>query len=319
MKQQLRLPSNSSNVCIDPRIAYRKTNGQYTMAAIGDNAPLQGTVTVPCGQCMPCRVKKSQEWTVRMMHESYMHKESCFITLTYDDEHLPQNNSLVPEHPQKFMKLLRQIVKRQGGNKFRNLYAGEYGEESERAHYHACLFGYWPEDAVLYKTTKQGNKLYTSKTLDKAWGYKGFVTIGEFNSTTAQYVAKYITKAMLGKHADAYTTTDPDTGEVIKRYPPFQRSSRMPGLGFNFFEKNKDQLYYFDLTIIDGSPRPLPKYYDRKFRMEDKAQFEALKKKRYQKALSFAKQNPNLGTEQGLIAVKTILDQKINHKKRDFK
>lgn len=317
--QKPRLASNNSNVCIDPRIAYKKTNGQYTMAAIGDNAPLQGTVTVPCGQCMPCRVKKSQEWTVRMMHESYEHKENCFITLTYDDEHLPENNTLIPEHPKKFMKALRQIVQRQGGNKFRNLYAGEYGEESERAHYHACLFGYWPKDAVLYKTTPQGNRLYTSETLNKAWGNKGFVTVGEFNSTTAQYVAKYITKSMLGKHAEAYNRTDPESGEIIKRHPPFQRSSRMPGLGFTFFEKNKNQLYALDFTVIDGNQRSIPKYYDRKFRKEDKAQFDAVKQKRYAKAVTFAKQNPNLSTEQGLLAVQTILNQKINHKKRDFK
>lgn len=64
-------------------------------------------VTIPCGQCIGCRFEKSRQWALRCVHEASLHEENCFITLTYNPEHLPKSNSLDKSHFQKFMKRLR--------------------------------------------------------------------------------------------------------------------------------------------------------------------------------------------------------------------
>ncbi|QCS36057.1 hypothetical protein [Capybara microvirus Cap1_SP_108] len=44
---------------------------------------------MPCGQCVNCRKRIRSQWTGRMMMENLTHKASVFITLSYDDVHLP--------------------------------------------------------------------------------------------------------------------------------------------------------------------------------------------------------------------------------------
>ena len=62
---------------------------------------------LPCGQCIGCRIDYSRTWAIRCLHESKLHDENSFLTLTYDDDHLPSDLSLDKTHFQKFMKRLR--------------------------------------------------------------------------------------------------------------------------------------------------------------------------------------------------------------------
>lgn len=62
---------------------------------------------IPCGRCIGCRLNRSQGWAVRITHEASLYDRNCFITLTYDEKHLPQDGSLVKKHFQDFMKRLR--------------------------------------------------------------------------------------------------------------------------------------------------------------------------------------------------------------------
>lgn len=94
----------------------------------------------PCGQCMPCRITKRQEWTFRILMELREHPFNYFVTLTYDDECLPdadkyQGGNLDKPELQKFFKRLRKQ-----GHEFRYFAVGEYGEKSFRAHYHVIFF-----------------------------------------------------------------------------------------------------------------------------------------------------------------------------------
>ena len=61
-------------------------------------------ILLPCGQCMECRINKAREWSVRLVHEAKMHERSSFLTLTYNDDQLPVDNSLYYPHVQKFLK-----------------------------------------------------------------------------------------------------------------------------------------------------------------------------------------------------------------------
>ena len=146
-------------------------------------------VILPCGQCYACRIAKSREWASRCVMESKLHKENCFITLTYNDEHLPSDMSLQKDDFTKFIKRLRKNT----GEKIRYYACGEYGDLYQRPHFHACLFGYRPDDLVLF-SVRSGVNLYTSSTLEKAWQYRGFVTVGDVTYYSAAYGARYVLK-----------------------------------------------------------------------------------------------------------------------------
>lgn len=45
---------------------------------------------VPCGKCEACRNRKAFAWSKRLELEEHCWKYTAFVTLTYDDDHLPQ-------------------------------------------------------------------------------------------------------------------------------------------------------------------------------------------------------------------------------------
>ena len=132
---------------------------------------------------------------MRCMHEKQSHERSAFITLTYDEEHLPQDGGLDVSHFQKFMKRLR---KKRG--KVRFFHCGEYGDMKGRPHYHAILFGidFW-DDQVLVEE-KNDNPYYISAELAQLWPF-GQHRIGEVTFESSAYVARYIMKKITGKQA----------------------------------------------------------------------------------------------------------------------
>ena len=162
---------------------------------------------VPCGQCMPCRIRRRDEWAGRILLESLCHDHSVFVTLTYDPEHLPDadkypGGNLVKEDLQKFIKRFRKSIEPQ---KVRYFGCGEYGEKSQRAHYHLVVFGI--------------DLLSANTRINETW-QKGYCSVSELNPTRARYVAKYTTKRLTlpGSFSDG-------------RASEFSTMSRKPGLG----------------------------------------------------------------------------------------
>lgn len=153
-------------------------------------------VSVPCGKCLPCRVNNACSWAIRSYHEMiYSGGIGVFLTLTYDDNHLPKGSELVKKHLQNFNKRLRINLKRDNIPSFRSFFAcGEYGTKKGRPHYHELLFGYVPDDLVFYKTSYSGQPLYISDKLNRIWG-NGFVFVGLIGDGAAGYVARYQKKS----------------------------------------------------------------------------------------------------------------------------
>ena len=87
-------------------------------------------MVVPCGKCMACRVKRTMEWSVRILDEASYYKTNTFLTLTYNDENLPKDGSLSKEEVQKYLKRLRE---RLDGREIKFYAAGEYGERKRKA------------------------------------------------------------------------------------------------------------------------------------------------------------------------------------------
>lgn len=195
------------------------------------------------------------------MHEAQLHEENSFITLTYNNENLPQDNSLDVHHWQHFAKRLRHRV-----GKFRFFHAGEYGEANRRPHYHAAIFGLdFHQDRQVCKKSK-GNKLYTSPRLTDIWG-KGDVWIGNLTPDSAAYIAKYITKKITGDDAlEHYLHVNEETGEITELKPEYATQSRNPGIGNAWFEKYHDDLYPDDFAIFKEQRAKVPRYYDRKLK-----------------------------------------------------
>ncbi len=232
-------------------------------------------ITVACGQCIGCRLDKSRDWAIRCVHESQMHQDNCFITLTYNQQNLPHDGSLNKTHFQKFMKKLR----RKSNHQIRYFQCGEYGENLRRPHYHACLFGHDFADKTYFQTNNE-NELYVSEELNKTWA-KGFATIGNMTFETAAYTARYVMKKITGDDALAhYQTFDTTTGEIFQIQSEYVTMSRRPGLGKKWYEKYKDDLFPRDECIIDGRVMKPPRYYAKMYEQQEPRNYEQMKQNR---------------------------------------
>lgn len=146
-----------------------------------------GSGSVACGQCTNCRINHKLRWMGRMaLEQRYAHPgmPGAFITLTYDDEHLPPGGSLLPQD----LKVFIQALKSHLGKQERYFAVGEYGSEFLRPHWHVIHFGAFGNDAW--------DKIYR-----KCWT-KGFVQVGTAEGAVHDYVAGYITKKLDGKHQE---------------------------------------------------------------------------------------------------------------------
>jgi hypothetical protein len=225
------------------------------------------SLNLPCGRCVGCRLEKSKQWAVRVMHEASQHKENSFITLTYNDAHIPNDKSLHYKDFQLFFKRFRKRI----GKKVRFYMAGEYGENYGRPHFHACIFGYSFPDKKLWKRTPSNSFIYRSDELEALWPF-GYSSIGDVTFESAAYVARYIMQKQngdrinpkTGKQYDAvYDYIDPTTGEVIKRTPEFNKMSLKPGIGALWLDKYESDVYPHDYVVIKGKKMKVPRYYDK--------------------------------------------------------
>lgn len=214
---------------------------------------------LPCGQCIGCKLERSRQWAVRCVHEASLRDDNCMVTLTYDAEWLPKNGSLVPKDMTKFMKRLRRSIE---PRRVRFFGCGEYGELYMRPHYHLLLFGYDFPDKVRIPSVKEYPE-WTSAQLEQVWWY-GRTLIGSVTFESAAYVARYVTKKVLGRDRDAghYRYVDCETGELVELEPEFGRMSRNPGIGKSWMEQFGNEVYPSDEVISRGRSAKPPRFYD---------------------------------------------------------
>lgn len=239
-------------------------------------------VLVPCGQCIGCRLDYSRQWATRCVLESIFHEFNYFVTLTYADEHIshcyclpsvdlatgeafPSSRpSLVYRDIVLFNKRLRAFFDRELNVQGIRFYgAGEYGPLNMRPHFHVIYFNFPLPDLYPWSKNFNGDILYRSDILESLWPF-GFVTVGLVNWNTCAYVARYMTKKHKGLDSDYYV----EAGV----HPEKSVMSRMPGIGYEYFSKNKEIFYKFDEIVLPGDTvrtvRP-PKYFDRLYDIEN--------------------------------------------------
>lgn len=252
--------------------------------------PGQRTILVPCGQCVGCRLERSRQWAMRCVHEAQLHKENCFITLTYRDDALREKylhsyhkrtgspvyaGTLYKRDFQDFIRRLRRFM---GSERIAYFHAGEYGDEYRRPHYHALIFGMDWLDRLPYKT------LFTSAALERLWGH-GFCTTGALTFESAAYCARYIMKKVTGDLAARhYERTCLETGEIRGLLPEYITMSLKPAIGLEWFNQFREDVYPSDEVICRGvSTRP-PRFYDKQLKRLDPEGYAAIKAAREARA-----------------------------------
>lgn len=265
--------------CFHPLDAFQSrmpsaSTGKRTITFNSTNARDHIPIKLPCGQCVGCRLERSRQWAVRCVHEAQMHKENCFITLTFSPEELEKRTNPMSVDVRDFQLFMKRLRK-QYGQGIRFYHCGEYGEKNGRPHYHACLFGFDFPDKTLWKVCN-GNRLYISESLSKLWPH-GFSTIGDVTFESAAYVARYIMKKINGDRADD-RYFDPLTGEIIR--PEYTTMSRRPGIGKGWLEKYLSDVYPHDYVVVNGVKCKPPKYYDGVLSTERPYEFDEIKEKR---------------------------------------
>lgn len=266
---------------------------------------------------------------MRNMHEAQLHDESSFVTLTYAPEHLPAYGALVPEHFTKFIKDLKYSLselrvnpdtgrKKRYWPKLRYFMCGEYGEGLERPHYHAIIFGYWPKDAEYWKTTNTGHKLYISPSLEKIWG-RGFTPVGSVTYESAGYVSRYVMKKAKGskkspeEYLNHYERQTPD-GTLYYLPPEYARMSRRPGIGKEWYDKFKDDVYPDDEVVVQGKVLKPPRYYDKLLEEGNPELYEIIKSERMDRG----RKNWSETTPKRLATKEIVAESKIKSLRRPY-
>lgn len=182
----------------------------------------EALVPIPCGKCIGCSMDRAKEWSVRCVLEAAEHEANSFITLTYDEYHVP--SSLKKDHLSNFIKRLRS---KHPDVEIRFFGCGEYGSQNGRPHYHAIIFGYdFPDKEYLCNDGV--SHIFRSSELESLWKF-GMSSIGEVSMESCAYVARYTTKKASNARGDE-----------------FLLMSRRPGIAANWFKSHKDLVYLTD-------------------------------------------------------------------------
>lgn len=170
-----------------------------------------------------------------MMHELELWPAASFVTLTYDDEHLPQRGTLLPRDLELWLKRVRRDIE---PRRIRYYAAGEYGECFGRPHYHVIAYGLRPDS--------------DREVTESNWRF-GFTHVGYVTQDSIRYVADYVQAKLYGDEAERV---------YEGRVPPFARMSG--GLGRDWCDARAEQLRESMRLDHRGVPVRLPRYYARR-------------------------------------------------------
>lgn len=245
---------------------------------------------IGCGQCIGCRLEYSRQWANRITLEAKKYKpnECWFLTLTYDDEHVPigqavnqktgevkQSLTLNKEDLTLFMKRLRYYYQYHYNHDGIRFYAaGEYGDTTKRPHYHICIFN-MPihTELIRVKENELGQRIWTNKEIEKLWG-KGFIAIAHQSWETAAYTARYMLKKQKGQDSEWYYKS-------LGIIPEFTQMSRKPGIAREYYDENSRKIYENDEIILRKGEKTYqikpPRYYDKLYDIDNHDMMEEIK------------------------------------------
>lgn len=252
-----RLEFNPNNIPSDRRLEMIRQGRRYWL---------------PCRHCVGCRLDHSREWANRVVMEQLYHDDCWFLTLTYDDEHLPSayavapstgeilsvHATLVKSDLQDFLKRLRKNSRQ----KIRYFAAGEYGTGTYRPHYHLIIFGLHLDDVKVLRDNFCGQLYFTSDFISSCWP-AGYHILGKVTWQSAAYVARYTMKKATHGFVPGYY-------KLAGIEPEFQTMSLKPAIGRQYYDDHPEIFEYstFNVSTLYGGRKMVPPEYFRKLHRE---------------------------------------------------
>lgn len=249
--------------CLRPKLAIQKAEGEkpiflrmnkdydfeWFLRNISSDYKL---LLIPCGSCVNCVKRKSQEWTSRLLKEMSNYKYCYFITLTYNDENLRDINK---RDLQLFLKRYRKAFNLSSKFECKYYITGEYGEVSGRPHYHAIFYQNKPiKDLRFY-----ANNLYISKVFSDIWKNGNCLISKEVNERDVKYTVAYTNKK-IGENKLVLMSK---------------------GIGLQYLKDKKEDIKKHEgFYTVNGYKQSLPSYFRRKLKEStDQADIQYLKDK----------------------------------------
>lgn len=228
--------------CLHPlTLYYRLIPGEKSSPTVAYDAP--------CGKCIWCQKRKQKEWVIRMQEELKVSDLALFVTLTYDDEHIPIENDIPcvdKRDVQLYLKRLRKSISPYFTVRY--FLCSEYGMKTFRPHYHAVLF--FRLNSVYSSEWRDSYLSLLSKEVVDKW-QQGFCYVGTCTPQSISYVAKYVVKP-----------------KEYENLPTWILVSRNPGLGVNYCQDEKNiEFHSSDIERHKyyrnkfGGKQSLPRYY----------------------------------------------------------
>ena len=232
-------------MCISPITLKSRTRLTYSS---------RPTKTVPCGKCVECLNTRVNSWAFRLLEELKVSSSAVFLSLTYDDDHLPladvtnhytnyetgeiteYHYKNVPVLNKKDYQLFFKRLRKTTSNKLKYYACGEYGSSTHRPHYHAIIFNL-PQSS-----------LKNPSIIEKAWG-NGYVGFGDCNIATIKYTCKYIMKGLKRKN----TTRPPEFALMSKKMGLAHLTPQM----LKYYKNHMTNA----VTLPGGAKTPLPRYF----------------------------------------------------------
>lgn len=249
----------------------------------------KNAILLPCRKCINCQLNRSREWAVRNSLEalSYDDESKIFLTLTYRDGAYHKFADKVPTlsvaHLQGFIKRLR---KEYSNRKIRFYACGEYGSMTLRPHYHILIYGLPKKDIIDldYKYSYNNNKYYDSKKIYELWSF-GNIIISDFSNYTAMYTARYCTKKV--DHNDKILHNYCFTNSEKEKFQfEFNTMSRRPGIAYDYYISQKNEIYKNDKLLFHLDEKTIPlkpfNYFDRLYDVENPHEYQFIKENRRQ-------------------------------------
>lgn len=247
----------------------------YSLHQLEDRYGKENVMALPCGRCLECRLSYARNWAVRCSLEASYYKFNWFVTLTFDDDHLPGSSKLARREFQLFFKRLRKDFPG-----VRYFGCCERGERTNRLHGHFVLFNLPLTDVkCIGKRLSCDGYYFRSEKLLKRWK-NGLIDLAETNFNTAGYVARYSMKKVVGDHSDE-----------------FLMMSTKPPIGYQWLLDHKDVVLKYDKIFFNFGKfgqASLPRAFDKILEKSDPALFEQIKQARLE--------NSNISTFSELIS-----------------
>ena len=148
--------------------------------------------TIPCGQCLNCRLTKRDRLVTRCLLESLSSTIGQFWTLTFSDDGLETLKERgVKKLVKNFLNALRmREVRTFGESRLRYFGVLEFGETTQRPHVHMLM---WNHHSSIYPATPYLEGLPRPQIHIEQWPH-GHVDVCPLNLKSCRYVCKYVTK-----------------------------------------------------------------------------------------------------------------------------